>query len=373
MRKAPVAHRRRRLDVRADVAGRRRRGARGRRPPSGSPPAPSSRPTRGVTDRPGPEPCSVEEHLARVLRRSRAAGAGRPSRCWRRSGWPAPRTSSRPMSLPSFDNSAMDGYAVRRADVPGPPPSSRWCCRSSARSAPARPGCARWRRGRRQDHDRRPDPGGRRRGRPLRVDRPRRREGADRPGARARPARPPRRRGRRGRRPAGRGGTVLTPRHIGLLASVGRATVLARPRPRVVVLSTGSELREPGERARLRLDLRRQLLHARRGGTSGRRDRLPGRHRARRARRVPRVAARPAGPRRPRRHLRRGLAGRLRRREGRAAPRGRLVRPGRDAAGQAAGLRPRRRGAGSRSSRCPATRCRPTSPSRCSCCPRSAR
>src|SRR3954466_12405721 len=41
-------------------------------------------------------------------------------------------------------------------------------------------------------------------------------------------------------------GTVLGPRHIGLLAAVGRATVRSRPRPRVVVISTGSELREPG-------------------------------------------------------------------------------------------------------------------------------
>jgi molybdopterin molybdotransferase len=41
-------------------------------------------------------------------------------------------------------------------------------------------------------------------------------------------------------------GTVLGPRQLGLLASVGRATVAARPRPRVVILSTGSELREPG-------------------------------------------------------------------------------------------------------------------------------
>lgn len=41
-------------------------------------------------------------------------------------------------------------------------------------------------------------------------------------------------------------GTVLGPRHLGLLAAVGRATVRARPRPRVVVLSTGSELRDPG-------------------------------------------------------------------------------------------------------------------------------
>jgi molybdopterin molybdotransferase len=43
-----------------------------------------------------------------------------------------------------------------------------------------------------------------------------------------------------------RTGTVLGPRHIGLLASVGRPSVRSRPRPRVVVLSTGSELREPG-------------------------------------------------------------------------------------------------------------------------------
>src|SRR5215212_688047 len=41
-------------------------------------------------------------------------------------------------------------------------------------------------------------------------------------------------------------GSVLGPRHLGLLASVGRATVRSRPRPRVVILSTGSELREPG-------------------------------------------------------------------------------------------------------------------------------
>ena len=41
-------------------------------------------------------------------------------------------------------------------------------------------------------------------------------------------------------------GTVLGPRHVGMLAAVGRATVRTRPRPRVVVISTGSELREPG-------------------------------------------------------------------------------------------------------------------------------
>jgi molybdopterin molybdotransferase len=41
-------------------------------------------------------------------------------------------------------------------------------------------------------------------------------------------------------------GTILGPRQLGLLAAVGHAQVLSRPRPRVVVLSTGSELQEPG-------------------------------------------------------------------------------------------------------------------------------
>ncbi|MFI9720557.1 gephyrin-like molybdotransferase Glp [Streptomyces sp. NPDC052396] len=42
-------------------------------------------------------------------------------------------------------------------------------------------------------------------------------------------------------------GTVLGPPQLGLLAAIGRATVPVRPRPRVVVLSTGSELVPPGE------------------------------------------------------------------------------------------------------------------------------
>ncbi len=41
-------------------------------------------------------------------------------------------------------------------------------------------------------------------------------------------------------------GTLLGPRQLGLLASVGRSQVRSRPRPRVVIMSTGSELREPG-------------------------------------------------------------------------------------------------------------------------------
>ncbi|MFE6869971.1 gephyrin-like molybdotransferase Glp [Kitasatospora sp. NPDC057692] len=42
-------------------------------------------------------------------------------------------------------------------------------------------------------------------------------------------------------------GTRLGPAQLGLLAAIGRATATVRPRPRVVVLSTGSELVQPGE------------------------------------------------------------------------------------------------------------------------------
>jgi molybdopterin molybdotransferase len=43
-------------------------------------------------------------------------------------------------------------------------------------------------------------------------------------------------------------GTIVGPRQLALLASVGRAPVRSRPRPRVVIMSTGAELREPGSK-----------------------------------------------------------------------------------------------------------------------------
>ena len=45
-------------------------------------------------------------------------------------------------------------------------------------------------------------------------------------------------------------GTYLTARQLSLLASVGKGSVLVHPKPRVVVLSTGSELVEPGTQLR---------------------------------------------------------------------------------------------------------------------------
>jgi molybdopterin molybdotransferase len=41
-------------------------------------------------------------------------------------------------------------------------------------------------------------------------------------------------------------GTLLRPMHIAVIAATGRGTVRVQPRPRVVVVSTGSELAEPG-------------------------------------------------------------------------------------------------------------------------------
>jgi molybdopterin molybdotransferase len=41
-------------------------------------------------------------------------------------------------------------------------------------------------------------------------------------------------------------GTWLRPMHVAVIAAAGRGSVLVRPRPRVVVLSTGNELAEPG-------------------------------------------------------------------------------------------------------------------------------
>jgi molybdopterin molybdotransferase len=41
-------------------------------------------------------------------------------------------------------------------------------------------------------------------------------------------------------------GTRLRPMHIAVIAAAGRGSVLVRPRPRMVVLSTGNELAEPG-------------------------------------------------------------------------------------------------------------------------------
>jgi molybdopterin molybdotransferase len=154
-------------------------------------------------------------------------------------------TSSHP--LPPFDNSAMDGYAVRRADVAGASEESPTMlpvvgdvAAGSATPYTVQPGlCVRIMTGA-------PLPPGADAVVPvewtdggiaavaIRRTPPEgahiRRAGEDvTAGQQVLPA-----------------GTHLGAAQVALLAAVGRARVLARPRPRVVILSTGSELVEPG-------------------------------------------------------------------------------------------------------------------------------
>ena len=194
-----------------------------------------------------PEPCSVEEHLERVLSGVRPlAPVDLP--LLDALGLVCAEDVVATMSLPSFDNSAMDGYAVRRADVAtasaeqpvllpvvgeigagqaGPRTLAPGTAAKIMTGAPVPEGADavvpyEW-----------TDRGTAK----VRID------AAPEPGQHVRPA---------GDDVAVgdllvKEGTALNARHVGLLASVGRATVLARPRPRVVVLSTGTELRDPGE------------------------------------------------------------------------------------------------------------------------------
>ena len=193
-----------------------------------------------------PEPCSVEEHLARVLAGVQPlAPLAQP--LLETLGLACAEDVVATMSLPSFDNSAMDGYAVRQADVSGasaehpivlPVVGEIGAGQSGLRTLA--PGSAA------KIMTGAPIPAG--------ADAVVPYEWTDRGVAEVRVEQAP----EAGQhvRPAGddiaegdlliRDGTVLGPRHIGLLASVGRATVLSRPRPRVVVFSTGSELRDPG-------------------------------------------------------------------------------------------------------------------------------
>jgi molybdopterin molybdotransferase len=172
-----------------------------------------------------------------------------------------------PLSLPPFDNSSMDGYAVRVADVAGASeefPAALEVVGDVAAGAPdplhVGPGqAARIMTGA-------PLPSGAETVVPVEwtdgglgrgpVDRMRARsqapEGAEGQVQVYRPAGP-----RAHVRAAGSdvragdraltAGTLLGPPQIGLLAAIGRGRVTVRPRPRVVVLSTGSELVQPDE------------------------------------------------------------------------------------------------------------------------------
>ncbi|MET0448007.1 MAG: gephyrin-like molybdotransferase Glp [Aeromicrobium sp.] len=189
---------------------------------------------------------TVEDHLERILR-----GIG-PLAAYDQPlveslGLPLHEAFVSPMDLPLFDNSAMDGYAVRAQDVadatrehPVTLPVVGEISAGSARPFAISAGTAV------KIMTGAPIPRG--------ADSVVPYEQTDRGNARVQvfvPTEPGQR-----IRPKGDDvsagdtvlgeGTVLGPREIGLLAALGAPRVKARPRPRVVVISTGSELREPG-------------------------------------------------------------------------------------------------------------------------------
>ncbi|MEV0602913.1 gephyrin-like molybdotransferase Glp [Streptomyces sp. NPDC050315] len=172
-----------------------------------------------------------------------------------------------PVALPPFDNSSMDGYAVRVADVAGAteaypatltvigdvaagsgdlPPVGPGEAARIMTGAPLPPGAeavvpVEWTDGGTGGgpattmRARSTDPAGAsgevRVHRPVEAHAYVRARGSDVSAG----------------EPALAAGTVLGPPQIALLAAIGRATVKVRPRPRVVVMGTGSELVQPGE------------------------------------------------------------------------------------------------------------------------------
>ncbi len=152
------------------------------------------------------------------------------------------------IDLPSFDNSSMDGYAVRAADVAGATqespvilpvvgdlPAGETDVRALAPGTTLRIMTGA------------PIPHGADAVVPV--------EWTDGGVAKVRINQPPgdnsyiRHRGEdvRAGQPLMASGTRLDARRLAVLAAIGRDVVRVRPRPRVVVMSTGSELRDPGQ------------------------------------------------------------------------------------------------------------------------------
>ncbi|MFB9677673.1 molybdotransferase-like divisome protein Glp [Streptosporangium vulgare] len=185
---------------------------------------------------------SVDDHLSDILRTVRVL-APLELELERALGTTLAEEVAAPVAMPPFDNSAMDGYAVRSEDVADAPvtlPVIDDIAAGDGRLQAIGPGMAmrimtgaplpagadavvpvEW------------TDGGTARvaiGRPAVKGNAVRRSGEDvRAGDVVLPV-----------------GTPIGPAQLGVLAGVGRRRVLVRPRPRVVVISTGAELVEPG-------------------------------------------------------------------------------------------------------------------------------
>lgn len=185
---------------------------------------------------------SVDEHLAEILRTVRVL-APLELELEQALGTTLAEEVLSPIPLPPFDNSAMDGYAVRAEDVKQAPvtlPVIDDVAAGDGRMLVIGPGMVtrimtgaplpvgadavvpvEW------------TDGGTARvtiSRPVQEGHAIRRAGEDvHAGDVVLPV-----------------GTAIGPAQLGVLAGVGRRRVLVRPRPRVVVISTGAELVEPG-------------------------------------------------------------------------------------------------------------------------------
>ena len=248
-----------------------------------------------------------------------------------------------PGALPPFDNSSMDGYAVRAADIDGAteehPAVARRSSATSRRAAascpPVGPGqAARIMTGA-------PLPpgaeavvpvewtdGGTGGGPADRDDRAQRRPGGRRRRGAGPPAAPepastsaPAAATSQAGELALAAGTVLGPPQIGLLAAIGRGTVTGAAAPPRRGDVHRQRTRPARRGARPRADPRLQQLRAHRRRPRGRRHRLPGRRRRRRRRDAARHHRGPAHPRRHHRHQRRRQRRRVRRGQGGAARR----------------------------------------------------
>ncbi|GAA4140507.1 molybdopterin molybdotransferase MoeA [Actinomadura keratinilytica] len=153
-----------------------------------------------------------------------------------------------PVPLPPFDNSAMDGYAVVAADVAGASETDPVVLPVVGDIAAGDPGVSAIRPGlTARIMTGAPIPAGADAVVPVEWT-----DGGTASVRITRPA-PPGHSIRRAGEDVAAGQVVVEPgtrlgaAQIGMIAAVGRSRVTVRPRPRVVVLSTGTELREPGE------------------------------------------------------------------------------------------------------------------------------
>ena len=154
-----------------------------------------------------------------------------------------------------------------------------------------------------------------------------------------------------------RAGAIIGAAQVGLLAAVGRERVLVHPRPRLSVMSVGSELvdisRTPGNGQVYDVNSYALAAAGRDAGRGG----DPRRDRQQRPEGAARGRRRAAQPRRGSGDRRRGRWGRRRERAvGVVVARRDGYHPGRNASRLGAGIRPTRCSRGCRRSCCPPTR-----------------